>query len=121
MTRIVTKIKNIKVAGTSFNNNQGKLWHLKKNMDNATFSLRRMPTESNPNNIYIVARIKDTNKPFYIGSIPGNIAFWLAPKMDAAKETNTEYYVKIHNFRTVCGDKYIGGRFDLIHEIKKAA
>lgn len=126
MAKIINKIENVKVTGVKVDGRQGKLWHLKKHLEEAKFSLRRVATEERPNNIYVVAHLPN-KAPFYIGTVPGDIAFWLAPKMDAAmaaaKENGTkvgnEYYVNITNVRLVCGDKLIGARFDLLHEITK--
>lgn len=128
MPKIMGK-KEIKVVGVTFDGRQGKLWNLKKNLDGAWLSLERRAADEDKNRIYVIANVKD-QRPFRIGTIPTNISFWLAPKMDAAiaraEKNNTkpanEYLVRLTDFEIVGGgNMYLGVRANLIYEIQKTA
>lgn len=72
----------VKVAGTTFNNRQGKLWNLRKNEKDAYVMLRReINNEHDKNAIAVIAVTGKTHAK--IGYVPANVALWLAPKLDA--------------------------------------
>lgn len=129
MSKLMGK-KTIHLTGVTFENRQYKICNLKKNLKGAWLSLERRATPNDKNRIYVVAHTKD-QKPFRIGTIPGYISFWLAPKLDQAQITslknNTkpsdEYLARIEHFQIIGGgdNRYYGIKADLIYEIKQTA
>lgn len=98
-------------------------------MTGAWLSLERRSNDDDKYRIWVVAHVED-QKPFRIGTVPKNIAFWLAPKMDIAEKAarknktkkHNEYYVHAEDLRIVGGGSvYFGVRFTLLYEIQKGA
>lgn len=79
-----------KVAGTTFEGRQGKLWNLRKAQNEGKkcyLMLRRNLNNSHDKNaIEVLAHIdgEDVKNPtFRIGYVPASISCWLAPRMDS--------------------------------------
>ena len=104
----------MKIAGTTFNNRQGKLWQLKK-AEKAYLTLRREPTNKHDANaIRVYAHTLNGEKVthFEIGYVPAEKAEWLAPAIDAGK------YVRVTNYEVhVHSKNYLTAEMTLIHEL----
>lgn len=108
------KIKNIKLAGSSFR--QEQLWALRK-AEKAFLTLRREPNnEYDKNAIQVLAHAVSKNgkaSVYLVGYIPKNMAVWLAKHMDMG------LIARVCNYKIVGGydNKKLGLRFDAIHQM----
>ena len=115
----------IKVAGTTFDGRQGKLFALKKaereGQEKIFLTLRREPRNERDRNA--IAVLAHTAKSvFKIGYIPADVALWLAPKMDAGLIARC-YACKDGEGRPMSyvtggGRLNMGAKFTLIHELQ---
>lgn len=113
----------IRVAGTTFEGRQGKLWNLRK-AENAGkhvyITLRREPNnERDKNAIAVLAHIEDEKKivAFKIGYVPANVACWLAKRMDAGLIVRA--YAEDKGAKYVHGNKgqNLGATIKIVYEI----
>lgn len=73
----------IKVAGTTFENRQGKLLYMKKHMNGAYLTLRKAKhNENDPYAVEVIAHLPETGSHFCAGYIPRNKAFWISKALD---------------------------------------
>lgn len=114
---------NVNVAGTTFDNRQGKLWNLRK-AENAGkkcyCTLRREPkNERDVNAIAVIAHVEteDKNTAFKIGYVPANVACWLAKRMDAGLIVRA--YAENKDAKFVHGNKgqNLGATIKIVYEI----
>ena len=108
--------KNINVAGVTFSGRQGKLWNLKANSASGVYvTLRREPDNKYDSNaIKVIAHIPAKRSHFEIGYVPKDLAFWLAPHMDANK------IIRTSNVRVIGGygkKATLGCLFNLAYEL----
>lgn len=114
-TKKIFGTANMSVAGTTFENRQGKLQNLRK-AEKAFLTLRRQPKNPHDENaIQVMAHIvtkKGTKSVFCIGYIPKDKALWMAPAMDKGK------IVRVSKFEVVGGGKAsIGCKIAVNHEL----
>lgn len=120
MTNKIFGKVNVKVAGTTFEGRQGKLWNLRKaeNAGNKCYcTLRREPkNERDVNAIAVIAHIEE-GATCKIGYVPANIACWLAKRMDAGLIVRA--YAEDKNAKFVHGNKgqNLGATIKIVYEI----
>ena len=113
----------VKVAGTTFEKRQGKLWNLRK-AENAGekcyCTLRREPkNDRDTNAIAVIAHIED-GATCKIGYVPANVACWLAKRMDAGLIVRA--YAEDTGAKFVHGNKgqNLGATIKIVYEIAQA-
>ena len=109
----------MKAAGVTFQDRQGKLWNIRKQMNNGeklTIMLRREP--SNPydkNAIAVLAQCGESTAK--VGYVPADKALWLAERMDAGLS------VRAYKGMLTGGSgraKTIGLTFEVVYELPVA-
>lgn len=109
----------MKAAGVTFKDRQGKLWNIRKQMNNGeklTIMLRREP--SNPydkNAIAVLAQCGESTAK--VGYVPADKALWLAERMDAGLS------VRAYKGMLTGGSgraKTIGLTFEVVYELPVA-
>lgn len=115
MTKKIFGKAKMNVAGTTFENRQGKLHTLRK-AESAYLTLRRQPkNEKDENAVQVIAHTVSKNgkkSVFAIGYIPTNKAVWLAPAMDAGK------ICRVTSFKVIGGGKTnLGCEITISHEL----
>ena len=109
----------MKTAGVTFQDRQGKLWNIRKQMNNGeklTIMLRREP--SNPydkNAIAVLAQCGESTAK--VGYVPADKALWLAERMDAGLS------VRAYKGMLTGGSgraKTIGLTFEVVYELPVA-
>jgi hypothetical protein len=109
----------MKAVGVTFKDRQGKLWNIRKQMNNGeklTIMLRREP--SNPydkNAIAVLAQCGESTAK--VGYVPADKALWLAERMDAGLS------VRAYKGMLTGGSgraKTIGLTFEVVYELPVA-
>lgn len=109
----------IKAVGVTFQDRQGKLWNVRKQMNRGeklTVMLRREPSNPyDPHAIAVLAQCGDSTAK--VGYVPADKALWLSERMDAGLS------VRAYKGELIGGDgraKTIGLRFEVVYELPVA-